>query len=198
MAQSNCFICPGHAAIFVADPDDGNDIVSTDWFKLPHTVTWELAPDIEDPTEIRTSDTAGNKVAVGAGATSYTLNVTSALAEEDWLYLYILDDDATWGRTQLGSGADLWFFLAWDEDDTPGTTIVYNEGTSSYDYPTNNDNGIYLRGQVQPGGYGLDNDSTDPAQAEWTANVTWGPHLPDPTSGADLGTTGTDPALNPV
>lgn len=182
MASSSCWVCPGYAKIWISLPSSN---VPTTWYPLPHTVTWRIEPNVEDPTEIRTSDTDGLKVPVGAGATSFKLNVTSALAEEDWLYSYILKNDATWGPSLPADGADLWMWLAWDTDvDSPtdaGTTIVV-DGSSYTISRGANDHGIYMRATVEAAGYGLDNDSTDPAKAEWTANITWGPALP-PASG---------------
>jgi len=188
MASSSCFVCPGHAAVWVAIPDDQNDYVPETWYKLPHTVSWGLVPDIEEATEIRTSDTAGKKVAPCGGATSWSLDVTSALCEDDWLYGYILGED---DRTDPANGADLWMFLAFEEGDTPGESITWDGST--HHVSLNEDNGIYLRANVNPPGFGFDNDSSDPVTAEWSADITWGPEFPTMDVGSGLGDTGTDP-----
>lgn len=191
MASSGCWVCPGYAKIWVAVPgapaaDPNNEVPGT-FYALPHTITWNIEPNTEDPTEIRTSDTGGLKIAVGAGATSYKLNVTSALSVYDWLYAYILASDGTWAKTLPAQGADLWFFLAWDVDDTPESTITSDSGGWIVTRAADADHGIYCRGLVEPAGYGIDNDSTDPAKAEWSANITAGPYLPESDTGTLYG-----------
>lgn len=172
------YICPGYGRIYLALPNAGANYVPGTWYKLPHTVTWELQSNIEDPTEIRTSDTAGSKVAVGVGATTWTLAVSSALCEEDWLYSYILQAQALDWPTNPSAGVDAWFCLMWqnNQDDAPSASITWDGTTHVINSHT--ENSVYCRGTVNPTGFGFDNDSTDPAISEWTANITWGPSYP--------------------
>ena len=158
---------------------------------MPHTIQVGITPDVEEPTEVRTSDTGGKKVPACGGATSYAVEVTSALCDEDWLYAYILDsysDTPSAGDPiDPSRGADLWFCVQWSATaDTPDATFTNLAGVISCD--AEGDNAIYCRGQVQPPGFGFDNDSSDPVTAEWSAEITWGPKFPVTTTGTDLGT----------
>lgn len=197
--MAGTFLCPGYAKIWCALPNVGahpNSGTPGTWRALPHTITWALEPNVEDPTEIRTSDTGGLKIAVGSGATSYKLNVTSALTEEDWLYAYILEADGDgdtngeWATSLIANGADLWLYLAWNSGDTASAT--FTSSSNGIAISSHIDNGIYLFGTVEPGGYGMDNDSTDPVKAEWSVNVTLGPYLPNPDDYFSNDTDGTE------
>lgn len=187
MAQSSCFVCPGSTKIWIASAAGVDGIPTGSWYALPHTISVQIEPSVEDPTEIRTSDTAGLKIAVGSGATSYALNVVSGLTEENWLYAFILDSDATWGRTLPANGATLWFALDWNSSSVPDSSltaasIATPDNGSTYTITrTEPDYAIYLKGTVEPGGYGMDNDSTDPVRAEWSVNISNGPYFPDTT-----------------
>lgn len=178
MASSSCFVCPGSAAIYVSPSNSSGNFTAASWTKLPHTVTWELTPDVEEPTEIRTSDTAGKKVKPCAGATTWSLEVSSALCVDDWLYYYILnspyDDPA--------DPAYLWMALTWD---SAVTKAVLDAGVAALPTGGSSVNTILCQGLVQPPGLGFDNDSSDPTQVEWSMEILTGPffplidHLPD-------------------
>lgn len=190
MASSSCFICPGHARIYVSRPDGTTELPTT-WLLLPHTVQVGVTPDVEEPTEIRTSDTGGKKVPACGGATSYALEVTSALCDHDWLYAYLLDSysatPSAGDPIDPSKGADLWFCVQWSETpDTPDATWVNTNGVITCN--AQGDNAIYSRGQVQPPGFGFDNDSSDPVTAEWSAELTWGPKFPVTSDGTGLNT----------
>jgi len=179
MASSACFLCPGKATIWISTVDvDGDPALTgtanpttTSWLHVPHTVSWEFTADVEDPTEIRTSQTNNKKVKPCGGATSFELAVTSALCADDWLYAYILDSP----YTDPAEGADLWFYLCWD-----GVPCVITAGATVTGAVLNT-NGVWARGTVQAPGLSFDNDSSDPTIAEWTVKVTDGPYLPNVT-----------------
>lgn len=166
-------LLPGQSVLFASIPDGNGD--PTDWVRLPHTVKWELSADVEEPTEIRTSDTANRKVAACGGATSYSCAVTSALCDDDWLYAYILDDpnDPTTGLT-------LWFYVTHVGAVLPSG--IENSAVSSLDM--NDIRGPVFKGIVQAPGISFDNDASDPTTVEWTINVTAGPYIPCPDAAA--------------
>lgn len=169
------FLVPGQARVFVSIPDGNDD--PQDWVALPHTVSWEFSADVEEATELRTSDTDNKKVAACGGATSYTLNITSALCNDDWLYAYILEDE-----TNPTSGMTLWFYLP--HIFVPGSDTVPAEITNSS--ITAGDltvtTGPLMRGTVQAPGISFDNDASEPTVVEWSVKISEGPILPGATA----------------
>lgn len=168
-------LVPGRARCFVSLPDQNGD--PTDWVALPHTVKYEFAADVEEATELRTSDTDNRKVAACGGATSYTMTISSALCNSDWLYAYLLEDE-----TDPTSGLNLWFYLP--HSFVPGTDTVpagiTNDSVGPADLASTQ--GPLLKGIVQAPGIAFDNDASDPTVVEWTVKVQQGPYLPAPAS----------------
>lgn len=170
MADSSCFLCPGKASIYTSAVDGSGYPASGtgSWLMLPHTVSWEFTADVEEPTEIRTSNTDNKKVKPCQGATSFESSVNSALCDEDWLYAYILTDE-----TDPSEGGDLWFYLCWDNVAPTITASTHPSAAAVYA-----NTGVWVRGTVQAPGIEFDNDSSDPVVQEWTIKITNGPWLP--------------------
>ena len=177
MATSSQFLVPGTSRIWVSVPDGSGDPQT--WSVLPHTVSWEITADVEDAPEIRTSDTDNKKVAACGGSTSFELNVTSALCDNDWLYYYLLTDinDPTTGKT-------LWFYV-------PHTWGYSATSEGNHGYPPAgiisgpveaadvvNMRGPAMRGVVNAPGISFDNDASEVTVVEWTVQIQAGPYLP--------------------
>lgn len=170
MASSTCFIPSGTAAIFINTLDGQGDPNDENWTMLPHTISWDLQANVEEPTEVRTSNTGGNKIKTCGGATSWSVAVRSLLADDDWLYSYLLNAPH---RTPTDV-ATLWFYLAWNTSQpihTAGAAISYTAGLGNSD-------GVIVKGFAEAPGFGFDNDSSDPQTTEWTIRVQAGPYFP--------------------
>lgn len=134
----------------VADP-----FASTTWANLPHCISAELTANTETANKIRTSDTAGARVAPScASLTEYELSARNALDVDDWLWCYLLDTP-----TNPQTGRSCWIRIR-----PFGSAVATGQ--------------IYLRVKINPGGYGFDNDATEAQVTEWSAEVLDAPVYP--------------------
>lgn len=168
MALSNQFLVPGTSKVWVSAPH-GTTGDPTTWIALPHTVTWEFTANVEEATELRTSDTNDQKIAACGGATSYEATMTSALCNADWLYAYILDDEEV-----ATSGSTLWFYCCHNATAVPQG--ITSDSIAPADMAAIR--GPLFKGQVQAPGIEFDNDASEPTVVEWTVKIQEGPYLP--------------------
>lgn len=187
-ATSRCYVCPGFGAIYIAPfnaasaTDDrgiwpGNPAGGT-WVKAPELQSWSLDAEVTDPDEFVTSDTNGNRVTPCSGRTTWSVASNFKLCERDWIYCHLLEapevtgvDDSNpfyiGGFVNPVATKELWFFLSWDGS-VPTEAVT--------------DNGIYLVGRADPGGFGIDNNESTAAELDTTIRVSYGPFFPDCTN----------------
>lgn len=180
-----CVICPkGCATVWMAKAIDGAGAIT--WVRLVHVDRWNMTPNRQEANKKRTSDTGGLAVKFCEDITDFSFEVTNTLCIDDWLYADILDNPIA-----PGTGIRTWFFFGWGCEHAPAP-VGDNDpplatNTSQLDPATFalRDSGSYAYGQVSPPGFGVDNNGSDPATADWTLSVELGPLLPFPrTTGA--------------
>ena len=167
-----CYICPRFGSIWCTDYN-GTDVhpgtsAGLTWIKLPEMQTWELTADVTDPDEFVTSETGGSAVRPCPGTTTWSFTTNWKLCQTNWLYAYLLGDPADSAVTHGGwaNPNDLackWFYFSWTQDAPTQVT---------------SDRGIYAVGQVNAGGFGLDNNASTAAETAPTIEVVRGPFLP--------------------
>lgn len=161
-------LVPGQSKVWVSKAHTSTNDPTT-WAALPHTVSWSFSANVEEATEIRTSDTDNRKVPACGGATSYEATLTSALCDTDWLYAYILEDE-----TDPTTGPNLWFYCIHEPESVPAA--ITNDSVDPADLGSLR--GPVFRGLVQAPGFEMDNDASDPTVVEWTVKIQEGPYLP--------------------
>ncbi len=180
------FICPGngHIWMFKTGASGSTHIDRNSVVKLPGIVSWELTVDVEEATSIRTSDTNGVKVKPCGDTTEWGLDITCAIDPEDWIYSYILKDPGEGEPLNPGSTRSAWLFLTWSE------TYKLGHNATNSEIPTNNgsdwnmnqlsgkDDGIYVYGQFNPPGIGVDNDASDANTSDFSYSISDGPYMP--------------------
>lgn len=179
-----CAICPeGCGTVWI-----GTDTDPIVWTRLVHVDTWTMTPNRQEANKKRTSDTGGAAIKFCADITDWTFEITNTLCIDDWLYANILEDP-----TNPSDGKEAWFFFGWDCENAPppkGTnaepddTVPSTFGAGTY---AGTSGGIYAFGKVNPPGFGINNDGSDPATGDWTISVTLGPYLPKDTGTAGVG-----------
>lgn len=158
------------------------------WTRLVHVDTWRMVPNRQEATKKRTSDTGGSAVKFCQDIVDWTFEITNTLCIDDWLYSDILTD-----QTNPSVGVQAWFYFGWDCTHAP-PPLGTNADPSVVDQTTltggtgHSNGGIYAFGQVNPPGFGIDNNGTDPATGDWTLDVSLGPYMPE-----DAGTAGVGP-----
>jgi hypothetical protein len=168
--------------------------------KLPGIVTWDMTPDVEESTAIRTSSTAGKKVKPCGDSIEWSIDLTAALDPTDWLYAYILSDPGADTPLDPSLGRQCWAFLTWDVDYRTSMATakpnVSKDINNEFDMTTydGSDDGIYVYGTFNPPGVNVDNDASDASVVDFSFNIEAGPFLPRTQSALlDLWTTGPDP-----
>jgi hypothetical protein len=175
-----CSICPeGCGSVWVATEGGAGALT---WVRLIHTDSWTMTPNRQEANKKRTSDTNRAAVKFCSDITDWTFEVTNTLCPEDWLYADLLDDP-----TNPSDGIESWFFFGWGCEHVPGAQAT---ATTTGDPPSADnisdfvgtfalsDSGIYAFGKVNPPGFGIDNNGSDPATGDWTLSVSDGPFLP--------------------
>lgn len=184
-----CAICPsGCGTVWI-----GTDTEPIVWKRLVHVDTWRLVPNRQEANKKRTSDTGGAAVKFCGDVVDFTFEVTNTLCIDDWLYADILSDP-----TNPALGKTAWFFFGWDCDHAPAPQGTGTDPTG--DDPDDNvladlldgtyvgsSGGLYAKGVVNPPGFGVDNNGSDPSTADWTVDVIVGPRFPKDTGTAGVG-----------
>lgn len=173
-----CHICPGCATVWMATDLTGGNIT---WVRLIHVDGWTMTPNRQEANKKRTSDTGGAAVKFCSDIVDWTFEVTNTLCIDDWLYADILDDSSN-----PSVGVTTWFFFGWGCEHSPVGLGAENNvppdvvTTAALDPSTfaAADSGIYAYGTVNPPGFGVVNDGSDPATADWSLSVTVGPLMP--------------------
>lgn len=179
-----CVICPeGCGTVWVGT--DADPIV---WTRLVHVDSWTMTANRQEANKKRTSDTGGAAIKFCSDITDWTFEITNTLCIDDWLYADILTD-----QTNPSAGVTGWFFFGWSCANAPpplGTNAdpadtdpdLFAAGTY-----VGSSGGIYAYGTVNPPGFGIDNNGSDPATGDWTVSVVRGPYLPKDTGSAGVG-----------
>lgn len=170
-----CTLCPEGVSTIWVSSGTTNPV---SWTRLVHLDKWELVANRTEAPKKRTSDTGGAARKFCSDILDWTVNLTNTLCETDWLYCDILDDP-----TNPSVGVTAYWFLGWDASYLTGTTPGVTD-PADFVYPFGqHERGVYVLGQVVPGGFGLDNTTSDPATAEWSIEVSGGPWFPNCTTG---------------
>lgn len=171
-----CSICPqGSTSVFIGT---GSPVIT--WVRLVNLDKWELVANRTEAPKKRTSDTNGAAVKFCSDVLDWSVNLTTTLCESSWLYCDILADSSN-----PSIGVSAYWFLTWDIEYLPASQggISKPVGVTAVadisDALASNERGIYFGGTVIPGGFGLDNTSSDPATSDWTIEVTNGPWFPE-------------------
>lgn len=167
-----CEICPGCATVWKGTVVGAN----VTWVRLVHVDGWTMTPNRQEANKKRTSDTGGAAVKFCADIVDWTFEITNTLCIDDWLYADILED-----QYNPSVGVEGWFFFGWGCEHAPPTnTAPVGDTVAELDASPFAllDSGIYAYGQVNPPGFGVVNDGSDPATADWTLSVIRGPFLP--------------------
>jgi len=163
------YICPRYGSVWIADYDSAthtNPGFAGPFTKLPEVQSWTLDADVTDPDEFVTSGTNGVAVSPCVGTTSWSATVNFKLCPDDWIYCYLLSGGGTLGGwDDPGLVVQKWFYFTWLN---VGPTVT----------PNAQNLGVYMVGQVNPSGFGIDNNSTSAAETEPTIRGVLGPFLP--------------------
>lgn len=125
------------------------------WRRIPHIKSVGITSDITTPETIRTSDTGGKRIPGCGGSTSFNIEVTSYLDEEDWLYNYILHDPTDPGAA---INPERWYVIV---SSMPASGVAFDpEGAT------------FFAGKVTAGGFSFDNESDVPQSVDWQITVT--------------------------
>ena len=171
---SGCFICSKYPNLFMAELDDTNDYVASEWVKVYNTTKWGIVPDVDESESLVTSETSGNKVKPCSDVIEWSLENRSALCDDagKWLFQHFLDPATGFDDTCY------YFFATWKSTVTDETLNTAFPKTGA---PTaSTADGFLIKGFVSPGGFEIDAaNAGQAAETEWTVEVIelWWPNL---------------------